>query len=255
MLSLLPPNPDPFSLGPKDYLHDFMRLISALRSGDNRFLPLLLAKVNDVLPTLVNPMLKTVPDPPANVLPCNDVDIFDGFGSGGMGIPSNFPGYNGNGTSGEFKMEPNDFNGNPVQSMPPYGQRIEEISSPSIAGPSESVSSPFSQESIIHSPLEYPGMNEYRGFPSLSSPGLGSNVPAHHNQFDASHSRPEFKREYDSGMGMVSARPPLRQTSTSSGSNYGMPIPRSVPPMTPSQYHHLQRANSGGDAIGEMPFR
>jgi hypothetical protein len=232
-----------------------MRLISALRSGENRFLPLLLAKVNDVLPTLVNPMLKTVPDPPANAIPCHDVDIFDGFGSGGMGIPGNFPGYNGNGTSGEFKMEPNDFNVNPVPSMPSYDRRIEELSSPSVTVPSENVASPYSQESIIHSPLEYPGMNEFRGFPELSSPGLGSNVPAHQHPFDSSHSRPEFKREFDSNMGLASHRPPLRQSSTGNSSNYGMSIPRSIPPMTSSQYQHLQRVNSGGESVGEMPFR
>src|SRR5215469_16315420 len=103
VLSLLPANPDPFSLGPRDYLHDFMTLLSVLRKGDNRFLPLLLSKVHDVLPRLVNPILQTVPDAPANTM-C-DVDIFDGFGNAGIGVPSQFPGYNGNGTSGEFKME------------------------------------------------------------------------------------------------------------------------------------------------------
>ncbi|PVH84729.1 hypothetical protein DL98DRAFT_397681, partial [Cadophora sp. DSE1049] len=82
VLSLLPPNPDPFQLGPRDYLHDFMTLLSVLRNGDHRFLPLLLAKVNDVLPKLVNPMLQTVPDTPANM--CADVDIFDGFGNAGI---------------------------------------------------------------------------------------------------------------------------------------------------------------------------
>ncbi|KAG4437513.1 hypothetical protein IFR05_007023 [Cadophora sp. M221] len=270
VLSLLPPNPDPFQLGPRDYLHDFMTLLSVLRNGDHRFLPLLLAKVNDVLPKLVNPMLQTVPDTPANM--CADVDIFDGFGNAGIGVASNFPGYNGNGTSGgEFKMEPDtDFNGNSIAGMPQYDRRIEELGSP-INENSDSTS--FTSPSVIQSPMEYAGLGEYGGFPDMNAPRIGNNVGVHNHTGNFGEGvggggRPlDFKREFEGTMGLLSQhrqpmmangmdpvrRPPLRQNS---GSNFGMQIPRSVP----DQFRHLQRANSGGsvDMVGgggDMTYR
>lgn len=48
-------------------------------------MPLLLNKAHEVLPKLVNPMLQNVPDSVA-MNACN-VDIFDGFGNGGMAQP------------------------------------------------------------------------------------------------------------------------------------------------------------------------
>jgi hypothetical protein len=269
VLSLLPPNPDPFQLGPRDYLHDFMTLLSVLRNGDNRFLPLLLAKVNDVLPRLVNPMLQTVPDTPVTM--CAVDDIFDGFGSGGIGVPSNFPGYNGNGTSGgDFKIEPdNDFNGNTVAGMPAFDKRIEELGSPSTG--EETVNSPFTSPPIIQSPMEFPGLGDYGGFPDLSSPmptpGGIHNSMGNYGEGVGGGGQVNFKREFDpsNSLSMVGSsarqgmegvrRPPLRHGSSGS---FGMQIPRSVP----EQFHQLHRANSGGESVdmgmsgaGDLPFR
>jgi len=261
-----------------------MTLLSVLRDGDNRFLPLLLAKVNDVLPRLVNPMLQTVPDTPAM---CADVDIFDGFGSGGIGVPSNFPGYNGNGTSGgEFKVEPdNDFN-RTVSGIPPFDKRIEELGSPSTG--EETVNSPFTSPPIIGSPMEFPGLGEYGGFPDLSSPmptpsisnpnmsnpqlgnyGEGVGGGGHQNQIT-------FKQEFNPSNGLLGSnsrqgnpmegvrRPPIRQSSSSS---FGL-MPRSVPDQF-GVINQLGRVNSndGGESVdvgmggnmngngGDLPFR
>ncbi len=85
VLSLLPTPSDPFVVGPRDYLNQFLSLLSSLRNGDNMFLPLLLQKVHEVLPRLVSPMLQTVPESAASQMVAN-VDIFDGFGNAGMGI-------------------------------------------------------------------------------------------------------------------------------------------------------------------------
>jgi len=268
VLSLLPPNPDPFQLGPQDYLHDFMTLLSVLRNGDNRFLPLLLAKVNDVLPRLVNPMLQTVPDTPATM--CADVDIFDGFGSNGIGVPSNFPGYNGNGTSGgDFKIEPDtDFNRNTVPGLSAFDKRIEELGSPSTC--EETVNSPFTSPPIIQSPMEFPGLGDYGGFPDLSSPmptpASMHNSMGNYGEGVGGGGQVNFKREFDpsTSLSIVSSnsrtgmegvrRPPLRQGSSGS---FGMQIPRSVP----EQFHQLHRANSGESVdlgmsgAGDLPFR
>lgn len=290
VLSLLPSNPDPFIPGPRDYLHDFLTLLSVLRNGDNRFLPLLLSKVHDVLPRLVNPMLQTVPDTPANL--CADVDIFDGFGNAGIGLPSNFPGYNGNGTSGpgEFKLETqadNDhgqgFHRSSSVSMPLFDKRIEELGSPSGNGESSSSNSSFASPPILQSPMEYPGLAEYGGFPHLTPRGMSNdmsrNIASNFGEGVGGGGGGiimEFKREFDSAVAMIPRQgsamegmrhpPPLRQGS----SNFGMqmPTPRSVP-CSSDQYRHpqLQRVGSNGEGIdirmggtghqgrGELPFR
>lgn len=236
VLSLLPPNPDPFQLGPRDYLRDFMTLLSVLRNGDNRFLPLLLAKVNDVLPRLVNPMLQTVPDTPANM--CADVDIFDGFGNAGMGVASNFPSYSGSGSSGggsEFKMEPDqDFGRNSINTMPPFDKRIEELSSP-INNGDGSDNSPFTSPSIMQSPMEFPGLGDFGGFPDIGNELNSTNHRGNFGEVVTGGVRGvDSTREFNTGMlngrqgSLDLRRPPLRQASGSSGS-FGMHMPRSVP--------------------------
>jgi hypothetical protein len=252
-----------------------MSLLSVLRNGDHRFLPLLLSKVHDVLPRLVNPMLQTVPDTPASSSMCADVDIFDGFGNAGMGVPSNFPGYNGDGTSGQFKVEPDaDFNRSTVTPIP-FDKRIEELNSP-VTGPGSNDNTPFTSPPIIQSPIEFPGMGEYNSFPDLNSHHMGNHLPLSNHLPSSNHlgnfsegvgggGRPvEFKQEqsFDGSLGLhrsgsmgMPRRPPLRQ---SSGSSFGMQIPRSVP----DQFGHLHRTTSNGEGVdmvmgnlNDLPFR
>jgi hypothetical protein len=219
VLSLLPARSDPFTLGPRDYLHQFMSLLSVLRNGDTRFLPLLLQKVHDVLPTLANPMLQTVPET-TNM--CADVDIFDGFGNSGM-IPQTFTPMQSRPT--EFKLE------NPGL---PFDKRIDHLGSPSVAQNSDN--SPFTSPAIMSPSMEFPGMSKYNGFPDLNH-GM------------------EFKREFDAGNhGLSNMR--MTPARSDSASSFGISqVPRSV-----SEYHHLQRGNSGGGDVGingvnDLPFR
>lgn len=51
-----------FEFGPKDYLHQLLQVISTLRGGETRFLPLLLAKVSEALPVMAAPIPR-IPDP------------------------------------------------------------------------------------------------------------------------------------------------------------------------------------------------
>lgn len=85
VLALHPASRDPFSPGPHEQLNPLLNVLSMLRNGDHRFMPLLVNKVHEVLPQLANPMLQNVPDSVANNM-CN-VDIFDGFGNAGMAQP------------------------------------------------------------------------------------------------------------------------------------------------------------------------
>ncbi|TVY54862.1 putative sucrose utilization protein SUC1 [Lachnellula cervina] len=264
VLSLLPPNPDPFQPGPRDYLHDFIRLLSVLRNGDHRFLPLLLSKVHDVLPRLVNPMLQTVPDPPASNSMCPDVDIFDGFGNAGMGVASNFPGYNGDGTSGQFKVEPDTDFTRPAITPMPFDKRIDDLTSP-VNGPSSNDNTPYTSPTIIQSPMEFPSIPQYNSFPDLTSPHMGNPLPSsnhlgNYGEGVGGGGRPVgFKQEYEgihrSGSMQMPRRPSLRQDS---GSSFGMQIPRSIP----EQFNHLHRTSSSGEALdmgmgnpNDSPFR
>lgn len=67
VMSCVPLETSSFRYGPRDYLTQFLSLISALRGGDSRYLPLLLAKIDDALPTIAAPIAHSLP-----LLPVND---------------------------------------------------------------------------------------------------------------------------------------------------------------------------------------
>ncbi|KAF1934071.1 C6 zinc finger domain-containing protein [Didymella exigua CBS 183.55] len=72
-------SPDAFALGPRDYVSRFLTLIQTLRGGQSRYLPLLLAKLQEVLPNLPLPRSLNLPQ----TLPTSSIGL-----SGGM-VPSN----------------------------------------------------------------------------------------------------------------------------------------------------------------------
>jgi len=190
VLSLLPTPTDPFVVGPRDYLTQFLTLLSTLRNGDNRFLPLLLQKVHDVLPRLASPMLQVVPEPSPQSRGGGgmdpNVDIFDGFGNAGMGTASNLP------VSFDSK-------------------RIEDL--PSERSVSSESNSPYPSPSLMQTGMDFPGLGEYPGYSDIStsvSP-QGSNLS---------------RQKSLNGQRSLPRAPPLRQNSQSSAFNV---IPRSAP--------------------------
>ena len=56
----LPINPVNFELGPLDYLTQLINLISTLRGGESRYLPLIIAKIRDTLPALASPVIRSL---------------------------------------------------------------------------------------------------------------------------------------------------------------------------------------------------
>lgn len=70
-------SPDSFTLGPRDYVSRFLTLIQTLRGGQTRYLPLLLAKLQEVLPNL--PLPRSL-----NLLPNSSI----GHGASGGMVPS-----------------------------------------------------------------------------------------------------------------------------------------------------------------------
>lgn len=157
VLSLLPTPSDPFVVGPRDYLNQFLSLLSSLRNGDHRFLPLLLQKVHEVLPRLVNPMLQTVPETPVNQMAAN-VDIFDGFGNAGI-VP--FQGQQHQKYEGD-KYETGRIQEIPEVSNKPNGQNLDN---------SHASQSPYSQEAtpFTSPPMMSGGMENQLSFPNMDS--------------------------------------------------------------------------------------
>jgi hypothetical protein len=218
-------------------------------------------------------MLQNVPEAAANKYA--EVDIFDGFGNAGMGVPSNFPGYNGDGSSGHFKVEPDTDYNRPNPALAPYNKQMEDLASPIDPSHHSNDNTPFTSPPIMQtpiSPMEYPGMNNFGGYQNMNAPNMSNNLHIRNNMGNYGEgvgggAQVEFKQEYDGNMNLgaqtvgphnamgMMRRPPLRQGS---GSSYGIQIPRSVP----AQFTHLQRASSHGQdvntgmgGVGDMPFR
>ncbi|KAH8909151.1 hypothetical protein BR93DRAFT_894588 [Coniochaeta sp. PMI_546] len=161
-LAMQPASRNPFSPGPREYLHPLLNVVSVLRTGDHRFLPLLLSKVNHILPRLANPMLQNAPEN-ANTA-CN-MDIFDGFGNAGMAQPAMF----------QTEDYDNKF------AIP----RIEELSnnSGSPNGTSKNdMNSPFVSSPAMMSPGgEMPhGLPEFNSIPEMVMSPMGGSTGSQH---------------------------------------------------------------------------
>src|SRR3569833_22320 len=77
-----------YQVGPRESLTQILNFLAVVRNGDHRFMPLLLSKVHEVLPRLINPVLLNAPET-AVPMPC--VDLFDGFGNAGIAQPPCLP--------------------------------------------------------------------------------------------------------------------------------------------------------------------
>jgi len=82
-LAVQPASGDPFAPGPQDKMATLLNTVALSRNGDHTYLPVLLTDVAEILPRLATPMLQNPPEDP-NLA---NVDIFDGFGNGGMAQP------------------------------------------------------------------------------------------------------------------------------------------------------------------------
>ena len=146
VLAMQPATRIPFTVGPREQLHQILNVVTVLRSGDYRLLPLLLSKVHDFVPKLANPMLQSAPENTATVA-CN-IDIFDGFGNAGMGQPAMFAG--------------EDYD-NKFAPVPRMDDMSPESGSPNGAPSSNNdMNSPF----VSSPPIMSPGMDMQHGMPS-----------------------------------------------------------------------------------------
>lgn len=216
VLSLLPSPSDPFILGPRDYLTQFLALLGTLRNGDSRFLPLLLQKVHDVLPRLASPMLQNVPEPANNPQAC-EIDIFDGFGNAGMGVASSVPMH---------------FD-------------TKEINSASDSG---SDNTPYTSPPILSTGMDFTAMGGYTGFADLSSPmESGSNMSrptSMHSQRALPHGPPIRQNSSGTAFNVVPRSVPEPASVTSQPMHH----------QTMHAFQHMQRTGDGLEhmmSIGE----
>ncbi|KAI9880714.1 MAG: hypothetical protein M1830_000997 [Pleopsidium flavum] len=67
VMSCVPTDINTFEVQPRDYLNQFLGLISTLRGGDSRYLPLLLGRIDEALPAMAAPIARSLP-----LLPVDD---------------------------------------------------------------------------------------------------------------------------------------------------------------------------------------
>ena len=148
------PTSRPFTVGPRERLHQILNVLTLIRYGHHSYLPLLLSKVQDAVPRLASPMLQNAPEP---VLPACNIDIFDGFGNAGMGEGSCYTA--------------NDYNGKYSASR--MDEMSTESESPMAGHSNHDVSSPFSSSAIMSPSVEMPphGLRtDYNSMPDMMSP-------------------------------------------------------------------------------------
>ncbi|EKJ74705.1 hypothetical protein FPSE_05173 [Fusarium pseudograminearum CS3096] len=109
-----PQSRNPTTQGPERHLQTLLRICLAIQSNHYQFVPLLLSKVNDYLPRIIDPMLL---NPPENVGYGMSVDIFDGFGNAGMAqMPMGD--YNSSLPMNSYEPKYEDMGGNSPDSLP-----------------------------------------------------------------------------------------------------------------------------------------
>ncbi|KAI1254443.1 hypothetical protein MGN70_003846 [Eutypa lata] len=169
-----------FTVGPREQLHSVLQILSALRSGEHHFLPLLLNKVHDILPRLANPNLQRAPDNACNV------DIFDGFGNAGMGQPPLIT---------EFKTEP--FTPGPA---PAVEDMVTDSGSSSGAPSNPEMSTPFpmvSSPAVMSPAMDYPHMGEFNSIPDMMIGSLGQGSQSSlNNQGTMNHQQSQHQHQH-----------------------------------------------------------
>jgi hypothetical protein len=104
----------PTTPGPDRHLQPLLRICLAISNDNYQFVPLLLSKVNEYLPHVIDPTLLNAPD---NVAYGMSADIFDGFGNAGMAqMPMGD--YNSSLPMNPYEAKYEDMGGNSPDSLP-----------------------------------------------------------------------------------------------------------------------------------------
>ena len=233
-LSIQPASRDPFAVGPREHLNQILSIVAMSRHGDNRFLPLLMNKITEVLPRLANPMLQNAPEN-SNLA---NIDIFDGFGNAGMAQPSQmqismdaeydrkFPVED---YDKKYTMEMSDStpesssNSNNSNSTPPMAQQASDmngsfVSSPGIMSPGIEYShnmngfavTPMSD--MVMSPLGNSNQTSHMG--GTQAQHQHQQRPQHMPQMNQAHEQQQSQQHHMSGMNQQNMRSQSISTSS-----------------------------------------
>lgn len=277
VLATQPASRDPYAMGPREHLHQILNVLTVIRTGDLRFLPLLLRKVTDVLPKLANPMLQSAPE---NAPVCN-IDIFDGFGNAGMAQPPVFP-------TEEYETKYSVQRTDDLDSGSPNGvpQHKNEMSSPFDTTPpimsptvdmahnlqtdfnsmSDIVMTPISHAPSASIPTSGPMSSQHSQHSPMSPfPGLGSQM----HGMNTANINPPPNIALPSQMHLTQAMGGSLNNGMGNGlgqplSSNGIPLSRPPPPQrtasfamgppirTVGDFHALQRASSDLGSMNPM---
>ncbi|RGP66873.1 hypothetical protein FLONG3_8704 [Fusarium longipes] len=109
-----PQSRNPTSIGPEQWLQQLLRVCMAIQNDQFQYVPLLLSKVNECIPRIIDPNLV---NPPESVGYPMSADIFDGFGNAGMAqMPMND--YNSGLPMNQYDPKYDDMGGNSPDSIP-----------------------------------------------------------------------------------------------------------------------------------------
>lgn len=276
VLALHPASRDPFSPGPREQLNPLLNILSMLRNGDHRFMPLLLSKVHDVLPKLANPMLQNAPENVANNV-CN-VDIFDGFGNAGMAQPpalmdtfeKKYPSPDPSSSQGGGSSSGNDMHSPFVSSpMSPPGDFSHGMPSTSYNPMSEVMMAQMGQSTAGAVPTSNPPPTPHSQHPPLTpitpmatmNPHMQNSISAPLEQAPSlamSHQNPSFGQSFNRGIpyamntmgqNMNTNNVMARQTPSRASSFAMAPNPQI---RTIGDFQAMQRANSDMSTLSSL---
>ncbi len=163
VMSCVPLETPSFELGPRDYLNEFLNLISTLRGGQARYVPLLLGKIDTMLSTMAGPIIP----PLIYETTTTDEDRFEDLGAG------------------DLWTEEDRSNSHSLQSLlapapPTLSTSSSDMSEFSLIGGSSSGDESFSMVSLAP---------PYTGGLLTTTTATTANVPQHHQPMDRSHDR------------------------------------------------------------------
>lgn len=244
------------------------------RSGDHRFMPLLLSKAHEVLPKVISPMLQNVPDSVA-MNTCS-VDIFDGFGNGGMAHPPAMM------DTYEKKYTPPDSGSSQGGSTNGNDMHSPFVSSP--MSPAGDLPSGLSNNS--YNPISEVMMNQMGQATAVSHPPTSDSPQTPHLRQPPTplSPMPTLSAHMQNGLHTPIEQPPTLAQNFGQPFNQGLPfmngmgqnmnlngasvMPRQVPnrassfAMSPNpqlqamgDFQSLQRANSDFSAMGSLDMR
>lgn len=263
-----PASRDPFATGPREHLNQILNIVAMSRNGNHRFLPLLMIKVTEVLPRLVNPMLQNAPEN-SNLA---NVDIFDGFGNAGMAqppqsqqmamqmdgdydqyeskyniemggsTPESATNSNSNGTPQVSQQAPSEMNGSFIGSPPVISPAIEYQQGMNGFGctpMSEMVMSPLgNQPNPMNAAHGQPHGQQHQHMASQQINHHEGMAPHHMNGIAQQGVRNQVNT---AAMGNMTSFPALRQPPQRQNS-FHMQSPQQI--RTVSDFHSLQRPES-----------